>query len=734
MTLSGGLFSRPIATLVAICTAVAGIGVPLSIDAQEAVNPNDIWYRGFLLVQQAKEFEDKGKYLEALNNLNDARPLFQGLAENFPDFQPEMIQNRRHLNAEKRDELRNLMRNRPTVSSPHGNNPGSLPQVTGNPPSQQPPATPYYGARSRETEIATPAGDLGLPAWEDGAGNVQPRISPVPTTTIGRPPSVGTIAGSLVDDRNRMDSIITRLNMENQKYRDEIASLNSELRITKSNLQAASMRISDLERQKREVEQNGNLQQKLETVTALYNQAVEGWKQANATNAKLVAQNAELQQKMKKSNERMAELERERDSLLEIVQGNGNGGSALKELMERNQKLTQQLDRAEKLASSLSESNKQKDDDIAILKSEITKVKSERDQLLAENVAHQQNINRLRDKLQMLSDGLTAEEKNSLAQASPVEKQENELLRSMVLKRLRREAQMKQAKELLLRQLDKLGSRSDILLGIVEDMANGPQLTEEEKALFKSPQFAEIVEAASSVAKDVENGTAAANQPDNSVSETLIAPGNGGNITGVIREQSVSVELEQIEKSARLDFKEKRYSEAEDGFLRYLHFRPRSVPCLCNLGVLKIAMKNYSEAEHYLEKALAIDNNSGLAHYLLGRTLFLQDKLDEALSSLEQGIAHDPKNAKAHNCVGVISSRKGWITRAEKAFTEAVQIDPDYGDAHFNLAVLYAMKDQPDAQKTEEHYKKATDLGIPRDDAIETFLDGEQIPVTVGMR
>jgi tetratricopeptide (TPR) repeat protein len=737
--------------------------VTLSSRAQEALDPNDIWYRGFLLVQSAQDLEGKGKYLDALNKLNEAKPLYDHLAQQFPDFQPEIVRDRRHLIAEKRDELKVAMRapKAPAVAEapapaalPNSANPAqplqiSPPPLPGTEFAEPPVAVPVATNRTMEIESE---GEFALPSWDEGASQALPRAGAAPAPGMPRVETrggsaVGAIASSLHDDLSRKDALISWLNDENQKLRNEVKqreqmlqSVNAELTRAQASRDELMRRIAAAEGGPGGVE----AQKKIEQLKGLLKDATDQLHEATERNEQLVAAMEQSQQEMEKMRVRMGELERERDNLLEVVRGEGNGGKALKELMDRNRVLTEQLDRAEQLAASLSELNQEKDDDIALLKSEITRIKLERDQLLAENARHQQSIGELQEKLAMLSDGLTAEDKQALASATPVERQENELLRSIVLKQLRRQAQMKQAKELLLTQLDRVGARSDTLLGLVEDMARGSQLSEEEKALFKAPQFEEIIAAAGATeAPAVPVGTdAPASEAANPsvMSATLIAPGNGPSPAGVspdgvVEKQKLTVELAQIDKAARLDFKEGRYSEAEAGFLEYLHYLPQNVPCLCNLGVLKITMKNYSEAEYYLEKALAIDGKSGLANYLLGRSYFLQDKFDEALEKLEAGLTYDPRNAKAHNCVGVISTRKGWVTRAERAFTNAVSIDPEYGDAHFNLAVLYATKEQPDPNEAGKHYFRALHLGIPRDATIESFLkEAEAAGAAVGMR
>ncbi|MDF1656965.1 MAG: hypothetical protein P1U58_05090 [Verrucomicrobiales bacterium] len=77
--------------------------------AQKGIDPSDIWYRAFILVQSAKEMEAQGRFLEAINKLDEAMPLYDHLAQQSPEFQPEIVRTRRNLIAEKRDQLKIAM-------------------------------------------------------------------------------------------------------------------------------------------------------------------------------------------------------------------------------------------------------------------------------------------------------------------------------------------------------------------------------------------------------------------------------------------------------------------------------------------------------------------------------------------------------------------------------------------------------------------------------------------------
>ncbi|MDF1816018.1 MAG: tetratricopeptide repeat protein [Verrucomicrobiales bacterium] len=661
------------------------------------------------------ELEKKGDYLGALNKCNEAKALYDGLSYNFPQFQPEIVKFKQKIVADTRLRILESDRRRKAGVSP-----------------DVPPA-PKPGQNINQSpelpNVETPGSSMGNgisiqqpnpEAWKDRTGNVLPSWS--------HNPQVGRQANSLLSEvqreEQRKDSIIKELKRENDRLMAERRADQARMKDIESQLARSQQKALEYRRQLDAYERDPNNQNyriKAERLRALLEDAMSELQASTRQNAELVNRLRTAQATIRQQDAQIRELEEERDNLAKIIQGKGVGSEALQDLMNKNRKLTERLALLEKVAQRTSNDNKQKEQDIALLKAEVEKVKVERDRLVVENVKHQQQIEGLQKKLEMLSDGLSEEDKQSLANMAPEQKAENELLRSMVLKQLRRQAQLKQAKELLLRQLDRVGARSNALMEVVEDMARGPQLSPEEKALVREPEFAELMEDAVSGGGNGSDGYG-----------RLSAPASSGSSRHV---QQLSEELAQLDKAARLDFQEGRYAEAEQGFLKYLHFRPRNVPCLCNLGILKISTEDYHAAQQYLQKAIAIDKSSGLAYYLMGRTYFLQDKYDEALTNLEQGIQLEPRNASAHNCVGVIASKKGWVSRAEKAFSEAVNIDPKMGDAHFNLAVLFSSQSLDNFEKAYKHYYRAMELKVPRDAWIENYLKVKNAErMKVGMR
>ena len=719
------LFSRPFSelnlhALLLVCAVLLATHVR---SQDQGVDPSGIWYQGFLAFEATGELEKQGKYLEALNKCADAKRMYDTLAYQFPEFQPEVVKYKRQVLADTRLRIIHANKQRKAGGAPSPSPIPGRPRVNSRPVQIQQGSefpmvnTPSHGGPTQGTQIIQPDYE---PEYYPGPGNSGSNVLP----NWNQDRRVGQIANQMLDEARDMElrsqSKIQALTQENDRLRREMSATEARLSSLQSQVANSQQREADLRRQLDQYERDPNNQsavQKAQQYKSLLQDTMKALADATAQNDKLLKQLQASRTKNRILEGQIEQLKAERDNLASIIQGKGIGTEAFRNLMQENQRLTQRLELAEKVARKSADDNEQKEEDIAVLKTEIQKVRQEHDRLVEENVRHQQQIENLHRKLEILSDGLSPNDKQMLARMAPEQRAENELLRGMVLKQLRRQAQHKTAKELLLRQLDRVGARSEVLLEIVEDLARGPQLSPKEKSLFRSPEFAELLESVPTVEKD------AGPLVDPNVGEfELTARAGDGRGVQVINGQKISVELSQLDKSARLDFHEGRYAEAEAGFLKYLHFRPRHVGCLCNLGVLKLALHNYADAEQYLQKAVAIDRKSGRAQYLLGRTFFLQQKYDEALNHLKLGLQIEPKNAQAHNCIGVIASQKGWVTQAERSFVEAVKIDPEFGDAHFNLAVLFTTRSQPDAKRAGYHYYEALKLEVPRDAAIEDFL------------
>jgi tetratricopeptide (TPR) repeat protein len=231
-------------------------------------------------------------------------------------------------------------------------------------------------------------------------------------------------------------------------------------------------------------------------------------------------------------------------------------------------------------------------------------------------------------------------------------------------------------------------------------------LTEAEKNLFKQPQVAELVQGVN----------------DGKLHGAILVEGKQNGVP-VVSLQDLNEELEQLQKVARLDFKEGRYKDADIAYRKFLQYMPNNVEEICNLASVQLQLKDYDEAEKLLKKSLGIKKRNSRAYYLLGVVYFEQGQLDNALKHFDEGLEIDPKNVKALNCVGVISSKKGWVKRAEESFVKAVSIDPDYADAHFNLSILYTTGEKPNRKKAGKHYDRALELGLPRDARIESVLN-----------
>lgn len=85
-----------------------------------------------------------------------------------------------------------------------------------------------------------------------------------------------------------------------------------------------------------------------------------------------------------------------------------------------------------------------------------------------------------------------------------------------------------------------------------------------------------------------------------------------------------------------------------------------------------------------------------------------EGKLEEAKSLYKKVIKIDPRNIQALNNLGVIYMNKKTYKWAVIRLNDAIKVKYDYPDAHYNLACLYAQKNETD--KSLSYLKNAVRL------------------------
>src|SRR3984893_1455994 len=84
-------------------------------------------------------------------------------------------------------------------------------------------------------------------------------------------------------------------------------------------------------------------------------------------------------------------------------------------------------------------------------------------------------------------------------------------------------------------------------------------------------------------------------------------------------------------------------------------------------------LNDNSDAIHWLERAVALEEKNTEAWYFLGRTYYTSGRLPEAGKAFEKVLELDPHNAKAENNLGLIEESSGKLAEALAAYQNAIE-------------------------------------------------------------
>jgi tetratricopeptide (TPR) repeat protein len=125
---------------------------------------------------------------------------------------------------------------------------------------------------------------------------------------------------------------------------------------------------------------------------------------------------------------------------------------------------------------------------------------------------------------------------------------------------------------------------------------------------------------------------------------------------------------------------------------------------------------NRAEAETFIQKALQLDPNLGMAHASLGMLRFRQGKTDEARASLERAIAASSQNYLAHYYYAYTLSRQRpedtqarytpeQLAKIREHLKRAIALRPDYSES-YNLLAFVSLLSSTDVPESIEQMKR----------------------------
>jgi tetratricopeptide (TPR) repeat protein len=171
-------------------------------------------------------------------------------------------------------------------------------------------------------------------------------------------------------------------------------------------------------------------------------------------------------------------------------------------------------------------------------------------------------------------------------------------------------------------------------------------------------------------------------------------------------QQAFDMPVEAMEKELRSYVKQDRYNLLNGHFTHKLEIDTSAAAtplteaeAQAYLGDL-LLHSNRKDAYTYLEKALKLDPNLGMAHASLGMAYFREGKVEEARASLARAVAANSQNYLAHYYYAFTLSRQAPEGRPDTAYTpevaakirehleKAIALRPDYPESYNLLAFV----------------------------------------------
>ena len=612
-----------------------------------------VYLEAYLQVEDAEKLELQGDFVRAHRKYSDAKNILDTIARNHRDWRPEVLTYRR-----------------------------------------------------RKVNEAIERCKLRIP--KAGAANI----------AGGTPPTKDTVQRSLLDQK---EAHIRKLEGIREQLLTKLQSTQADVEKTRQNLQTSKDARSSL------TQELGNARQALKalenqpekakkfeaTIKRLNNELTIANESLTAADQKIKDLAGEKKITMDKQvalQAQCAELMREKARMSELMKASED--KDIQRLLSVNMALSQELSSAKEEIQRLTGEKKRDTEQIAALRERLTGVEQRLADIQQENSEYQQRIAGLSSKLrdtegklkQVLADPETG---NRIAEAALTE---NEALRTIVKRQIMLQAWRKQAKELVLAELNRHESVSQGLLMQIEKLAGkGTILTASEQELLKESLLGDL-------------GGSGLIIHQGGDGPEINYPKLGDDNNGKLTKLGLNANLTEFARAIASDFARGNYTKCEQGYGELIRMVPDNVYSLRNMGITKMRLGKGIEAEQLFKSAIKYNPEDDYSHFILGVYYYRNELHERAVKSIDRGLQIAPNNAKAHHYLGAIFIERGLRERAREEFQRVIAIDPTFGDAYYNLAYLYVTDSPPQLVRARNFYLEAQKNGTAADAAMDRKL------------
>jgi len=522
-----------------------------SASAQSAAD--DLFFNAYMACQKGEKAEAKGDVSAAAKAYNQAISGLDQVIQRFPTWSPSMVKFRRERAA---DALAKLQSKGPAVSA---GRPGidenpldgpPLPERDPLPPDEfpAPPETPRTSKRKGAPTGSAPSQGSGDPINEiqtrmaslkrdldearerlDKATKEKAEVAKQLQSAVSAAQEAAKKAEVLQSRADRAEKALIDAEKSGNKSGDELAALKAE--VSKSKKQMRELQYErDAEAELREAftSRAGATTRKAEALAADRDEAQKATKEipkqlANMQKEidRVSGEKGALEAKLSNVEKQLLAVTTQRDDAVKELTKFREAQKNVDKLLADNTALMAKLGEAEKQITALKADGVQKDDDIKRLNSEVTDVRKQLADTQKQSSEYQTQMTDLRKQLDLQAKELAQVKTDGTKSVADRERlaKENELLRGIVLRAQKSQADRDQRKKLVLGELAKLEVNSKALSSQIELLGSPVvKLSAREKSLFKDAVLT-IGEADISFSPPKENAPTAA------VASTDPAPG-----------------------------------------------------------------------------------------------------------------------------------------------------------------------------------------------------------------